>query len=285
MIVMIENLIKRGFAYLVSDHVLFDITSYPDYGILSNRSLDEMIAGARIEVLPFKRDPGDFVLWKPCNADDIEYGFNSPWGVGRPGWHIECSAMSSRYLGHNFDIHGGGFDLIFPHHENEIAQSRCSDDQANFANYWVHNGFLTVDGEKMSKSTGNFKTIKDLVDQGVDGATLRYFYLTTQYRKPIDLTDKALQDSNKALKKIASVYQADAPKKICSQVLEYIADDLNTPAALAHLHELVAISKDGNDEALSELSWSLDFLGLDLKNQLKHSILFTFFLIYCMKFI
>lgn len=201
-IVMIEQLIANKHAYVNSGHVLFDVSSYKDYGKLANRQLDEMIAGARVEVAEYKDDPLDFVLWKPSDdEDDISSVFESPWGKGRPGWHIECSAMSSKYLGVDFDIHGGGADLQFPHHENEIAQSRCAAPGSHYARYWVHNGFLTVEGEKMSKSLKNFITVRDLLDQGVKGVVIRYLLLSTHYRKPLDFNSKALLDAQASLEK------------------------------------------------------------------------------------
>lgn len=264
MIEMIEQLIKSSHAYVVQGHVLFDVSSHSNYGELANRLLDEMIAGARVEVAPFKKNPADFVLWKPCEAED--YGFESPWGRGRPGWHIECSAMSFTYLGADFDIHGGGADLMFPHHENELAQSKCANSGASFARYWVHNGFLTVNGEKMSKSLGNFKTVREIIESGFNGSVIRYFYLTTHYKKPLDLNDKALEDAKKAMKKISAVIHKTDSKKIkeCHEVINFLADDMNTSAALAHLHELASKSQQGDEEANKQLLWSLDFLGLEV---------------------
>jgi cysteinyl-tRNA synthetase len=185
MIAMIQCLIERGNAYVADGHVLFKVTSMADYGRLANRDRREMIAGARVEVAPYKEDPADFVLWKPSDAD--QPGWDSPWGRGRPGWHIECSAMSETHLGESFDIHGGGLDLIFPHHENEIAQSTCAHGGKIFARYWVHNGYLTVNGEKMSKSLGNFFTVRDLLDQA-PGEAIRFYMMGTHYRQPLDWT-------------------------------------------------------------------------------------------------
>ena len=200
MIAMIERLIKNGNAYAAEGHVLFSVASYKDYGKLSNRSRDEMVAGARVEVAPFKKDPADFVLWKPANAgDDASSVFDSPWGKGRPGWHIECSAMATNILGENFDIHGGGADLTFPHHENEVAQSCCANPKSIYAKTWVHNGFLTVNGEKMSKSLGNFTTVKDLLDKGVKGEVIRCALLSSHYRSPLDWTEKLLNDAKNNL--------------------------------------------------------------------------------------
>ena len=203
MIVMIEQLIKNGNAYVSEGHVLFDVSTYDKYGELSNRNLDEMIAGSRVEVASYKTDPLDFVLWKPADLDDdVSSVFESPWGKGRPGWHIECSAMSSKYLGVDFDIHGGGADLQFPHHENEIAQSRCANAQSHFAKYWIHNGFLTVDGEKMSKSLKNFITVRDLLDKKIPGVVIRYLLLSSHYHKPLDFNQKAPDDAQKLIWKI-----------------------------------------------------------------------------------
>lgn len=266
MIEMIEQLIKLNHAYVVQGHVLFNVNSHSSYGELANRSLDEMIAGARIEVAPFKKNPADFVLWKPCSAEDYNYDFESPWGRGRPGWHIECSAMSFACFGSDFDIHGGGADLMFPHHENELAQSKCANSGSSFARYWVHNGFLTVNGEKMSKSLGNFKTVREVIDSGFIGSVIRYFCLTVHYRKPLDLNDKALEDANKAMKKISAVVNRTKGKvvKECKEIINFLADDMNTPAVLAHLHKLTSKSQQGDEEAHMQLLWSLDLLGLEV---------------------
>ncbi len=198
MVAMIEGLIAGGHAYAVEGHVLFRVRSYKDYGALSGRSVDDMIAGARVEVAPFKEDPMDFVLWKPSDAETP--GWESPWGRGRPGWHIECSAMAHELLGASFDIHGGGIDLQFPHHENEIAQSACAHPEASFANVWMHNEMLLVDGKKMSKSLGNFFTVRDLLDQGVPGEVIRFVYLSTHYSKPMDWTKEKANDATHTLK-------------------------------------------------------------------------------------
>src|SRR4051812_47023908 len=209
MISLIERLIANGNAYAADGHVLFHVPSMPDYGKLSKRPLDEMVAGARVEVAPYKRDPQDFVLWKPSKAG--EPAWDSPWGQGRPGWHIECSAMSGALLGETFDIHGGGIDLVFPHHENEIAQSRCAFHTGVMANYWMHNGFLQVEGEKMAKSAGNFVTIRELLSshkfgaRSWDGPTLRFAMLRTHYRQPIDWTVKALDEAERALRNWANL--------------------------------------------------------------------------------
>ena len=236
MITMIEDLIARGHAYAAEGHVLFAVESYKDYGQLSGRSIDDMIAGARVEVAPYKRNPMDFVLWKP-SSDDLP-GWDSPWGRGRPGWHIECSAMSYELLGESFDIHGGGNDLMFPHHENEIAQSCCAHDGASFAKIWLHNEMLQVEGKKMSKSLGNFFTVRDLLDQGVAGEVIRFVFLSTHYRKPMDWTaDKAAQA--KATLLVWRRLLADAePTGPSDAVVAALADDLNTAGALAELHRM-----------------------------------------------
>jgi cysteinyl-tRNA synthetase len=239
MVAMIEGLIARGHAYAAEGHVLFDVRSYPEYGALSGRSVDDMIAGARVEVAPYKRDPMDFVLWKP--SSDEEPGWDSPWGRGRPGWHIECSAMSHDLLGPSFDIHGGGIDLQFPHHENEIAQSCCAHPGAGFANFWLHNEMVQVDGKKMSKSLGNFFTVRDLLDQGWPGEVIRFVMLSTHYRKPMDWTEEKAREAERTLRKWRELSQGIAPGQPSRQIQEALADDLNTHAALAELYRLVNI--------------------------------------------
>jgi cysteinyl-tRNA synthetase len=245
MITIISTLIANGHAYVSQGHALFAVDSYKEYGQLSGRKLDDLIAGARVEVESYKRHPGDFVLWKPADAgDDPSSVFDSPWGKGRPGWHIECSAMSSEYLGGTFDIHGGGSDLMFPHHENEIAQSRCADKQSEFAKYWVHNGFLTVNGEKMSKSLGNFITVKDLLDKGVKGEVIRFALLKTKYNEPLDWSEKLLSDTKKELDGWyrhtgESRYPEKSWTPASAGVTEFVAalaDDLNLPKAFALMH-------------------------------------------------
>ena len=274
-ITMIEKLIANGNAYVNKGHVLFNVSSYADYGKLANRQLDEMIAGSRIEVADYKNDPLDFVLWKPADdEDDISSVFQSPWGDknngGRPGWHIECSAMSSKYLGTDFDIHGGGADLQFPHHENEIAQSRCATPGSHYARFWVHNGFLTVNGEKMSKSLKNFITVRDLLDQGVSGITIRYLLLSSHYRKPLDFTQKALDDAKYSLEKfhetIASDFNQSPSNGVPSIVLTHLAEDLNMSKVIAELHQM---SKKGEK---AELAATLDFLGLYDQNFLSRKV-------------
>ncbi len=240
MITMIEKLIADGFAYAHDGHVLFRVRKYDDYGKLSGRSVDDMIAGARVEVASYKEDPMDFVLWKP--SDDSIPGWDSPWGRGRPGWHIECSAMSYELLGAHFDIHGGGNDLMFPHHENEIAQSCCANGGQHMANYWLHNEMLQVEGKKMSKSLGNFFTVRDLLDghdgnPGVPGEVIRFVFLSTHYGKPMDWTAKKAAEAEATLRKWRTLTAGVEPTAtVPAQVLDCVADDLNTAGAIAALH-------------------------------------------------
>jgi len=236
--VLIERLIASGHAYVAEEHVLFSVPSMPDYGKLSRRSLDELVAGARVDVAPYKRGEMDFVLWKPSREG--EPGWPSPAGIktpGRPGWHIECSAMSWKHLGEVFDIHGGGIDLVFPHHENEIAQSRCAFATPVMANFWMHNGFLQVEGEKMSKSLGNFFTIREVLADW-QGDVIRLAMLSTHYTKPINWTVKGLEEAAKALESFFDAAAADAEARPAPPVLEALADDLNTPKAIAEMHAL-----------------------------------------------
>jgi len=253
MIAIIEKLIAAGHAYAADGHVLFDVPSMKEYGRLSRRSLDEMLAGARVDVAPYKRGDMDFVLWKP--SKESEPGWESPWGRGRPGWHIECSAMSWAHLGETFDIHGGGIDLVFPHHENEIAQSCCAFDRPVMANYWMHNGFLQVEGEKMSKSLGNFVTIHELLHtekfggRKWPGEVLRLAMLRTHYREPIDWTMQALTEAQNTLDRWYREAITDLPdpeherEKEDPEFLEALADDLNTPRAIARLHALFSAAR------------------------------------------
>ncbi|MCL1629326.1 cysteine--tRNA ligase [Roseibaca sp. V10] len=243
MVGMIEGLVAKGHAYAAEGHVLFDVRSYPDYGRLSGRSVDDMIAGARVEVAPYKRDPLDFVLWKPSAAD--EPGWDGPvWegksiGRGRPGWHIECSAMADELLGASFDIHGGGIDLQFPHHENEIAQSCCAHPDGGFARYWLHNEMVQVEGKKMSKSLGNFFTVRDLLEQGWPGEVIRFVMLSTHYRKPMDWTEEKAREAERVLRKWYK--QADRALDNAEPyvaVVQALSDDLNTSAAIYELHQL-----------------------------------------------
>ena len=236
MVEMIAALIDRGHAYEAEGHVLFAVESYGEYGALSGRSVEDMIAGARVEVAPYKKNPMDFVLWKPSAAD--EPGWESPWGRGRPGWHIECSAMSHALLGASFDIHGGGIDLQFPHHENEIAQSCCAHPEGSFARFWLHNEMLQVEGRKMSKSLGNFFTVRDLLDRGVPGEVIRFVFLGTHYRKPMDWTEEKAREAEAVLRKWraqTAAVDAGAPDP---ELTAALADDLNTAGAIAVLHRL-----------------------------------------------
>ena len=257
MIAIIERLIASGHAYAADGHVLFDVPSMKEYGQLSRRSLDEMLAGARVDVAPYKRGEMDFVLWKPSDADTP--GWESPWGRGRPGWHIECSAMSWKHLGEVFDIHGGGIDLVFPHHENEIAQSRCAFGHGVMSNIWMHNGFLQVEGQKMSKSLGNFLTINELLADW-PGDVLRFNMLRTHYRQPIDWTVKSLEESWRTLEGFfnnAGAVHAEQGR-IAASVLEALMDDLNTPKAIAELH---ALDRPGAQNELGETLKALGFTG------------------------
>ncbi len=270
MVILCDTLIAKGHAYVAADHVLFDATSMPDYGKLANRSLDEMEAGARVDVAPYKKGSTDFVLWKPSDAGQPAWA--SPGGIatpGRPGWHIECSAMAGKHLGDVFDIHGGGIDLVFPHHENEIAQSRCAHGTAVMANVWMHNGFLQVEGEKMSKSLGNFYSIHELLATDVfgkqpwHGRVLRFAMLSTHYRQPIDWTLERVMQAKNALQEFASlvhgVTAADAPNP---DVLSALRDDLNTPSAISILHGLAKSAKRGDTAKAADLRATLEFLGL-----------------------
>ncbi|MGY6705687.1 cysteine--tRNA ligase [Roseinatronobacter sp.] len=274
MIAMIDGLIAKGHAYEVSGHVLFDVRSYPDYGRLSGRSVDDMIAGARVEVAPYKRDPMDFVLWKPSDAGLP--GWDSPWGRGRPGWHIECSAMSHELLGASFDIHGGGIDLQFPHHENEIAQSCCAFPDAGFARYWLHNEMVQVDGKKMSKSLGNFFTVRDLLDQGWPGEVIRFVMLSTHYRKPMDWTEEKAREAKETLDWWANTISVDTEvlaaakqKKgenfnIDEEIFEALSDDLNSSKALTRLKTLANFIDNSpsfrNLEEASQFEFRLGFV-------------------------
>ncbi|WP_374382140.1 cysteine--tRNA ligase [Dongia sp.] len=241
MVKLIEQLIAKGHAYAAEGHVLFNVPSMVDYGGLSGRSLDDMIAGARVEVAPYKKHPADFVLWKPSDAG--QPGWPSPWGQGRPGWHIECSAMAGDLLGQVFDIHAGGIDLIFPHHENEIAQSRCAHGTPVMANYWLHNGFVQVNGQKMSKSLGNFFTVHELLEEGMRGEAMRLALLSAHYRQPIDITRDGIKEAKAQLDRfygaLAKVGEVEVEPQVPDTILAALADDLNTPLAVSELHELV----------------------------------------------
>ena len=266
---IIERLVKAGCAYVAQDNVLFHVAAMKDYGKLSNRSLDEMIAGARVEVAPFKKDPMDFVLWKP--SKEGEPSWPSPAGIkapGRPGWHIECSAMAWKHLGETFDIHGGGIDLVFPHHENEIAQSRCAFHTNVMANYWMHNGFLQVEGEKMSKSLGNFVTIHELLKDW-PGEAVRFNMLQTHYRQPMNWTVNGLRDAEKTLDHWYALTADVSPGYMCADTLDALADDLNTPKAFAALHELRSQAVKGAKPAAASLRTSAQLMGLVQQNAIE----------------
>ncbi|MDA8541428.1 cysteine--tRNA ligase [Gammaproteobacteria bacterium] len=279
MIELIEDLISKGHAYEKDGHVLFHVPSYENYGKLSKRNRDEQIAGSRVEVAPFKRDPADFVLWKPSN--DIQPGWNSPWGFGRPGWHTECSAMSEKTLGLPFDIHGGGRDLTFPHHENEIAQSCCSsaniNDPKSYVNYWMHNGFVTVHGEKMSKSLGNISLVKDLTKDN-HGEVIRLSLLSSHYRQALDWNNNVVHQAKKLLDKlykILSDIEDIQASKINDSSLEFISpllDDLNTPGLLANLNKMIkdfrSISDEGLPEFKSKMLLATNLMGICQENYL-----------------
>ena len=260
MIEMVLNLIEKGFAYSNNDHVYFEVKKFKDYGKLSNKKLEDLIAGSRIEVSDNKKNSEDFVLWKPSSAD--EPAWDSPWGKGRPGWHLECSAMSKKFLGNEFDIHGGGIDLIFPHHENEIAQSRCANDTKVFANYWVHNAFITMSNEKMAKSQGNILKIRDFHNK-VSGQVLRLALMSTHYKQPLDWNDKLLSDCENTLSKWYNIeYTNFNLDDLPEDLLKPLFDDLNTPGYITNLHKLydVAIKGDDNDKNL--FVSACKFLGL-----------------------
>ncbi len=274
MIEIIGKLIDGGHAYAAEGHVLFAVATDPHYGHLSGRSPDELQAGARVEVAPYKRDPGDFVLWKPSSPEppgsDSAWempGWESPWGRGRPGWHIECSAMSWRYLGEDFDIHGGGGDLIFPHHENELAQSCCAFPGSRFARVWVHNGMLLVNGEKMSKSLGNFRTVREVLDIA-PGEAIRLLLLRSHYRAAVDFTEAALVEARRELDRFYRALDrhapgfAETPAEVPGPVMAALCDDLNTPAALAAMHALADRAMAGDAEAAAGLHAAGRVMGL-----------------------
>ena len=255
MINYIERLIKRGFAYSDEGHVLFSVSNYKDYGKLSGRSIEDMIAGARVEVASYKKNPMDFVLWKPSEKDVP--GWESPWGRGRPGWHIECSAMAHDLLGATFDIHGGGNDLQFPHHENEIAQSCCAYPESEFARYWLHNEMLQVDGKKMSKSLGNFFTVRDLLDQGYPGEVIRFVFLSTHYSKPMDWNNSKALEAKNILRKWRGLLKNNSEiVPIPEEVINTLSDDLNTSGVISLLH------KYASNGDIGKLKASANFLGI-----------------------
>lgn len=273
MIKLVELLLKNGHAYIADKQVLFDVDSMPNYGFLSGRSMKEMVAGARVEIADYKKNPADFILWKPSDAD--QPGWNSPWGYGRPGWHLECSAMSSKLLGNDFDIHGGGSDLIFPHHENECAQSCCAYPGTHFAHYWVHTGMLMINGVKMSKSLGNFYTVDEILAK-YPAEALRLLFLTTHYHQPFNFTFEGLEQAKAILDKFynALLKNADIPiakTEPSEKLIAALSDDLNTPLALSYLHETLgnlnkAETKEERIKYKSELMANAYMLGLLYNN-------------------
>ena len=255
---MTKSLIKKKFAYQKKDHVYFSVSSFGNYGKLSNKNLDELKSGARVEVSKLKKDPMDFVLWKPSEPSDP--GWDSPWGRGRPGWHLECSVMSEKYLGKNFDIHAGGLDLIFPHHENEIAQSCCNNSTKNFANYWMHNGFVTMNKEKMSKSLGNIITISEAVKK-YSGQAVRLALLSAHYSQPLDWNDQLLINQKNTIDKWYNLY--DEPNE--DNILDFsetLLDDLNTPGFIAKIHEFYNNAQKGDKKSKSLFNSACRLLGL-----------------------
>ncbi len=258
MIEMTSSLIKKSFAYENKGHVYFSVSAFKNYGKLSNKNLDELKAGNRIEVSNLKKNPIDFVLWKPSDSKDP--GWESPWGRGRPGWHLECSVMSEKYLGKNFDIHGGGLDLIFPHHENEIAQSCCNNSTDSFANYWVHNGFVTINKEKMSKSLGNIITISDAVKK-YSGQVVRLALLSAHYSQPLDWNDELLQNQKNTIEKWYNLYEKTNEENILD-VSETLLDDLNTPGFIAKIHELYNSANNGEKKSKSLFNNACRLIGL-----------------------
>ncbi len=260
MIEMINKLINNNSAYEKNQHVYFDVSKFEDYGKLSNKKLDELISGARIEISENKKNPADFVLWKP--SSEKEPSWESPWGQGRPGWHLECSAMSKKFLGDKFDIHGGGIDLIFPHHENEIAQSRCANENETLANYWVHNGFITISSEKMSKSQGNVLVINDLKKK-VNGQVIRLALISAHYKQPLDWNEKLLSECEKTINKWYESY-VDLKKQVLipQEYLLPLYDDLNTPGYIANLHKLFEQSQEGSLKDKEIFVSACNFIGL-----------------------
>ncbi len=258
MIEMINDLIKKGFAYENKKHVYFEVKKFFDYGKLSNKNLKDLVAGSRVKISENKKNSEDFVLWKPSNNN--EPAWNSPWGKGRPGWHLECSAMSKKFLGNEFDIHGGGIDLIFPHHENEIAQSRCANDTKVFANYWIHNAFITLSNEKMAKSQGNILKIKDFRNK-ISGQIIRLALMSAHYRQPLDWNDKLLRDCESTLDKWYKVYSSNLKSvKVSDEILKPLYEDLNTPGYIANLHKLYEKASKG--ENIDLFISACKFIGL-----------------------
>ena len=260
MIDMISQLLDKNFAYKKTGHVYFEVNKFKDYGNLSNKKLEDLIAGSRVEISENKKNPEDFVLWKPSNEN--EPSWKSPWGQGRPGWHLECSAMSKKFLGNEFDIHGGGIDLLFPHHENEIAQSRCANDTKVFANYWVHNAFITISNEKMAKSQGNILKINDFKEK-VSGQILRFALMSAHYKQPLDWNEKLLNECKNTIDKWYQIYLSlKTPLKIPNEILLPLYDDLNTPGYIANLHNLFDKAKNGNENDKKIFISACNFVGL-----------------------
>jgi len=260
MIEMILSLIAKGFAYKKNSHVYFEVNKFEDYGKLSNKKLEDLIAGSRVEVSENKKNPEDFVLWKPSTNDDPFW--ESPWGKGRPGWHLECSAMAKKYLGDTFDIHGGGIDLIFPHHENEIAQSRCANNTKSFANYWIHNAFITISNEKMAKSTGNILKIKDF-RKNIEGQVLKLALMSAHYKQPLDWNEKLLDDCQNTIEKWYAVYlDVDQDIRLNDEILSPLYDDLNTPGYIANLHQLYEKALKGSDRDKGLFVLACNFIGI-----------------------
>lgn len=263
MINLIDKLIKNGFAYESNNHVYFQVSKFKNYGRLSNKKISELISGSRVEVSDNKKESGDFVLWKPSRENEPYW--DSPYGKGRPGWHLECSAMSEKFLGNHFDIHGGGLDLIFPHHENEIAQSVCANKTDKFSNYWMHNGYVTVNKQKMSKSLGNFITIDEL-KKNYNGQVIRLAMLSTHYSQPFDWNNEILESSKKNLDKWYEFY-SDKDEEILHENLKFLLDDLNTPLMISNIHELFKKAKSGDKQSATQLSASCKILGLFGENK------------------
>ena len=265
MIEMVSELIKKGFAYENNNHVYFEVKKFNDYGQLSNKKLEDLIAGSRIEISENKKNSEDFVLWKPSASD--EPSWDSPWGKGRPGWHLECSAMSKKFLGDEFDVHGGGIDLIFPHHENEIAQSRCANGTKVFANYWLHNAFITMSNEKMAKSQGNILKIKDFRNK-ISGQILRLALMSAHYKQPLDWNDKLLEDCQNTINKWYNVYvDSKNNTDISDEILQPLYDDLNTPGYIANLHKLYEKAQKGDDNDKALFVSACRFVGLLNQNK------------------
>ena len=259
MIGMVSNLLKNNHAYENKNHVYFSVSSFKKYGKLSNKNFEQLVAGSRVEVSEYKKDPLDFVLWKP--SDEKDPGWDSPWGRGRPGWHLECSVMSEKFLGKQFDIHGGGLDLVFPHHENEIAQSCCANKTENFANYWLHNGFVTFDKEKMSKSIGNIVTINKL-RENVNGQVVRLALLSSHYKQPLDWNEKLITESKNTLDRWYNQWEQTPSEEIEDEVLEPLLEDLNTPEYITKLHFLYDEAKKGSKISKVKFTTACNLIGL-----------------------